>query len=316
MRKRQGWRRAVMGGVVGAGAVIGLLGAGVAPAQAATGTPAPVSSYKFTSAAGDYIGQGGTGSYVAPAATVNVGGTGASLVVDVSTATDDWAIDLAAPIGDVLRPGVYHDAERAPFRTGRSPGLDVSGEGRGCNEVYGQFSVNQIKTDPTTGAVTLLDATFTQHCESATAPALTGTVKYQAYPLSYGFTSDAGDYIGGGASVTYTGATSTFTLSGTTSRFQYGVSGKRDDWTALVAPPAGQTFAAGQTYQTTRMGDGGTAELDVFGDGRGCNTSTGDLTISKLAADPDGTITALAATFTQHCEGGTPALHGTIHYYA
>lgn len=253
MRERQGWRRAVLGGVVAAGAVIGLLGTGVAPADAATGAPAAVTSYAYTSAAGDFIGQGAQNTYKAPAAAIGVEGTGAGVTASITSGGENWTVQLAAPRGDVLRPGVYQGVEEAPTRTGRAPGLYVFGDGRACDRVYGRFSVNQIETDPATGAVTLLDAGYTQHCDSATAPALTGTVKYRAYPLSYGFTSDPGDFIGGGASVHYTGSTSTFTLTGTTSGFRYGVSGRRDDWTALVAAPAGETFAAGRTYPTTRM---------------------------------------------------------------
>lgn len=316
MLKRQGWRRALMGGVVGMGAVVGLLGAGIAPAQAAAaGAPKAVTSYAFTSAAGDYVGGGAKGSYTPANATIAVDGTAAGFQMSVSTAGEDWTIMLAAPRGDVLRPGVYAKAEEAPIRTGHAPGLFVFGDGRACSDVYGQFSIDQIATDPTTGDVTMLDATFTQRC-SPTAPTLKGTVKYQAYPLSFAYASDPGDYIGGGQSVGYNGANSTFTLTGSADGvLQYGISGKRDDWSALIAPPTGQTLAAGQTYPTTDVGGAGVARLDFFGDGRGCS-STGQLTVTKLATDATGKVTALAATFDQHCEGGDPALHGTIHYLA
>jgi hypothetical protein len=233
----------------------------------------------------------------------------------VSTADTWWTVELAAPAGEQLKPGVYRNAERAAFRTGRSPGLDVSGDGRGCNEVYGQFSVNQIETD-TSGAITVLDASYTQHCENADAPALKGVVKYRAYPLSYAYTSDPGDYIGQGATQTHLGATSTFSLSSYGDGVQYDVSGKREYWTALLTPPDGEQFVAGHTYQAERFHGAGVAGLDVFGNGRGCNTVTGELTVTKLARGDDGTVKAFAATFVQHCEGGEPALHGTIHYYA
>jgi hypothetical protein len=316
MLKRHGWRRVAKGVIVGVGAAAGLLGAFTAPAQAATGAPKAVTSYSFTSADGDYIGQGGSGSYTAPDATVAVGGTAASLVVRVQSGSDDWTADLAAPRGDVLRPGVYRDAERAPFRTGRAPGLDVSGDGRGCNEVYGQFTINQIATDDS-GAVTLLDASFTQHCESATAPALKGTVKFNAFPLSYHFASDPGDWVGGGVTKTYTNSTTVFGFTGAPNGFGYSVSGLRDNWTVSFSDVSGAPLVAGRTYTTTRFGDADHARLDVGGDGRGCNESSGTLTVTKLSTDPaTGNITSLAATFTQHCENGTPALNGTIHYFA
>jgi hypothetical protein len=316
VRTRTRWRRSLGGALTGLAVAVGLTTALAEPAAAATTTPVAVTKYSYTSAAGDYIGQGGSASYTPSTATITAGGDAQYARFRVSTDTTWWDVELAAPVGEKLHPGVYRDAERAAFRTGRSPGLDVSGDGRGCNEVYGQFSVNQLETDAS-GAITVLDATYTQHCESADAPALKGVVKYRAYPLSYAYTSDPGDYIGQGLSQTHTGATSTFSLSGYgAGGIQYGVSGKREYWTALITPPTGENLEAGRTYRTARSHAEGTAGLDVFGNGRGCNTSTGTLTVTKLARGDDGTVKAFAATFVQHCEGGDPALHGTIHYYA
>jgi hypothetical protein len=303
-----------------AGIRLAALGAGLAVVLAtavAWAAPTANTSYSFKSEPGDFVGGGQTKSYQSPPATVTASGTAADVNVTVTSGADFWFIEFAAPRGDVLRPGVYRDAERAAFRTGRAPGLDVSGEGRGCNEVFGQFTVDQIGTDAA-GAVSLLDAHFTQRCESATAPRLTGTVHYRAFPLSYRFASDPGDYIGGGKTKSYTNSTSIFGLSGTTAGLSYTVSGQRDDWTVELAPPAGQQLHVG-TYtdaQRAAFRDPGHPGLDASGDGRGCNTLTGSFTITQLVTDASGAVTALAATFEQHCEGATPALHGTIHYFA
>jgi hypothetical protein len=315
VHRRAGSLRSLLGALLGLAVAAGLSVGVAGTASAATGAPAAVTKYSFTSQAGDYIGQGGSAAYTPSTATVSVGGDAGYVRFRVSTADEWWDVDLAAPSGEQLRPGIYRNAERAAFRTGRSPGLDVSGDGRGCNEVYGQFSVNQIETDAS-GAITVLDATYTQHCENADAPALKGVLKYRAYPLSYAYTSDPGDYIGQGASQTHQGATSTFSLRPYGQGVQYDVSGKREYWTAMLTPPDGEQFAAGHTYQARRSQSAGVAGLDVFGDGRGCNTVTGELTVTKLARGDDGAIKAFAATFVQHCEGGGPALHGTIHYYA
>ncbi|MEU7583892.1 hypothetical protein AB0B50_40655 [Streptomyces sp. NPDC041068] len=308
-KRRQRVRRAL----VGLAAAAGLFAAAV-PAQAAAGDPVATTSYAYTSAAGDYIGQGKSATYKAPTDTIKLSGTAEFLNVEVSTPDISWSIDLAAPRGEKLHPGVYRNAERAAFRTGRAPGLDVGGDGRGCNEVYGQFSVNQIETDDS-GNVTLLDATFTQNCEGATA-ALKGTVKYKAYPLSYRYASDAGDYIGQGKTNSYTGSTSTFEAYGSASFLRYSVSGKRDDWSVVLAAPEGQKLEIGKTYQASRSGEGGLGQLDAGGNARGCNTTEGEFKVTKLALDASGAPKAFAATFTQHCEGATPALRGTIHYYA
>ncbi|MFG1811750.1 hypothetical protein [Streptomyces sp. NPDC049040] len=316
MFKRQGWRRALMGGVVGVGSVIGLLSTAAAPAQAAgPGLPKPVTSYSFTSAAGDYVGGGAASSYTPADSAISIAGTADSLQVSVSRADENWTVWLAAPRGDVLRPGVYTKAEEAPIRTGHAPGLFVFGDGRACSNLYGQFSIDQIATDPATGDVTMLDASYTQRC-TPTGPALKGTVKYQAYPWSFAYSGDAEDYIGQGQSAGYRGANSTFGLTGKADGvLTYSVSGKRDDWTALIAPPAGETLTAGKTYSTSELSGAGIARLDFFGDGRGCDAN-GELTVTKLAVDPDGAVTALAATFVQHCGSSEAALRGTIHYLA
>ncbi|WP_241269184.1 hypothetical protein [Streptomyces chrestomyceticus] len=230
------WRRSVGSAAVALCAAAGLGGALATPAAAAAG-PTPVTSYTYTSVAGDYIGQGKAGTYREPTAKITLTGDAGAVRIRVQGTDDSWDVELAAPKGDQLRPGIYRDAERAAFRTGRSPGLDVGGNGRGCNEVYGQFSVDQIATDAS-GAVTLLDASYTQKCESATAQPLKGTVKYRALPLSYTYKSDAGDWVGQGKSVTHTGATSTFRLSDSYGGgVSFGVEGKREYWTAEFRPP-------------------------------------------------------------------------------
>jgi hypothetical protein len=314
MKEKQGLHltRAVAAGA----AAVAALAVVLTPA-AASAAPTANTSYSFTSEPGDYIGGGQTRSFQAPPATISVSGSAASLTVAVTSGDDWWYIDLAAPRGENLHPGTYRDAERAAFRTGRAPGLDVFGDGRGCNEVYGQFAVNQIESDPS-GGIAVLDAHFVQRCESDTAPRLTGTVHYRAFPLSYHFASDAGDYIGGGKTKTYTNSTTIFGLSGTTAGISYSVSGQRDDWRVELAPPAGEQLHVG-TYtdaQRAPFREPGHPGLDVDGDGRGCNTLTGSFTIAELVTDATGAVKALSATFEQHCEGGTPALHGTIHYYA
>ncbi|WP_030024818.1 hypothetical protein [Streptomyces monomycini] len=314
MRNRlKRWRRSVGSAAVALCTAAALGGALATPAEAASG-PAPVTSYTYTSVAGDYIGQGHAGTYREPNAKITVAGDAGYARVRVSTAEEWWDIDLAAPKGEKLRPGVYRDAERAAFRTGRSPGLDVGGNGRGCNEVYGRFTVHQIATDEA-GAITLLDASYTQNCESATAQPLKGTVKYRALPLSYAYKSDAGDWVGQGKSVTHTGATSTFRLSNSYGGgVEFGVEGKREYWTAVLRPPLGERLTAGRTYQVT--GAEGGATLEVYGNGRSCADARGEFTVDRLYFTDEGKVTGLFARYRQVCGGGTAGMSGTIHHAA
>ncbi|MCP3803221.1 hypothetical protein NLX83_28480 [Allokutzneria sp. A3M-2-11 16] len=227
----------------------GLVMNGAAGAAPKAAERTPVSSYEFVSEKGDYIGGGATRSYRAPKDKVGLSGNaeGLTLRVDSADGKEWWHVDLAAPRGQRLHPGVYRDAERASFRTGRAPGLDVGGTGRGCNQVWGEFAIDQIETDAS-GAVTVLEATFTQNCEGPNSPALKGTVRYQAFPLSYEFVSAPGDYIGGGKSKSYRGANTVFTVGGSVDgALSFGVSGQRDDWRVELAPAQGQKLAVG-TY--------------------------------------------------------------------
>ena len=59
--------------------------------------------------------------------------------------------------------GSYTGALRYPFNDG-APGLSVSGDGRGCNTLTGQFDVTEI-SQASTGELLVFDATFEQHCE-------------------------------------------------------------------------------------------------------------------------------------------------------
>jgi hypothetical protein len=282
-------------------------------AMAVEEVTAPRTVFAYSSEAGDYIGQGGSNRYTPDNATISVRGTSQNLTFSVVTTSEFWFVQLAAPSGETLHPGVYYNAERAAFRTGRAPGVDVSGDGRGCNQIWATFEVNQITSD-SSGNVTLLDGSFTQQCESPSAPALTGVVRYQALPLAYAFQSDPGDYIGAGGDKRYTNSTSTFAISGDQTSVQYSVSGLRDTWTAIIHAPIGQVLQAG-TYDTARFADNSRAGLDVFGDGRGCNQSSGTLTIGSITFNEQGQVTGLKAKFEQHCENGVPALHGTIRHY-
>jgi hypothetical protein len=86
-------------------------------------------------------------------------------------------------LGVPFAPGTYTNAQRAAFATAGHPGLDVSFEHRGSNNVFGQFTVNSVSffTDNTnTLQIGSLDVNFEQHSESATAPALFGHFVFQS----------------------------------------------------------------------------------------------------------------------------------------
>lgn len=137
----------------------------------------------FVSDAGDYIGQGWTLLHEAPTSTFTPATSDPSrnrlslrIVGSDGLSTLNWTLDLAAPQGQQLVPGTYLNATRYPFQAPTVPGLNFSGDGRGCNMLSGQFTITEAVFSGD-GSIQRLRATFEQHCEGA-GPALRGTVSY------------------------------------------------------------------------------------------------------------------------------------------
>ena len=114
---------------------------------------------------GDYIGQSINQLFHPGNGTVTVNGSASLLTVDVSGGTYNKAftLNLKAPAGQTLQPGVYDNAMRYPFQTGTSPGLSVFGDGRGCNTVSGRFVVHDVALAEN-NVVNRFSATYEHHC--------------------------------------------------------------------------------------------------------------------------------------------------------
>jgi hypothetical protein len=167
-----------------------LLFAGAATAQT------PQTLFEFVSAPGDYIGGGQTVVLTPADVTFSVNTTvfsgqtpGQTLTFALNNYTQgpppngiyiNWTLNLAAPSGQALAVGSYPNATRYPFQAPTSPGLTVSGNGRGCNQDFGSFEILEIALDPSTGTLLRFAADFTQTCESTTAPPLTGAIRYNS----------------------------------------------------------------------------------------------------------------------------------------
>ena len=91
-----------------------------------------------------------------------------------------WVVDFAAPVGQALTVGSYTGAVWSSFRTETTPGLDVSGDGRACGPLTGQFDVDEISRYDT-GDLRAFQATFEMRCEGATR-ALYGRLRIEDGP--------------------------------------------------------------------------------------------------------------------------------------
>lgn len=108
-----------------------------------------------------------------------------------------WMLSFSAPQGAKLGTGVYQGATRDAFAVPGTPGLEIFGEGRGSNQLTGEFEVRAFDFDDA-AAIALFDATFEQHSEGG-SPALRGQILYNVSSDIPGVL--ANDSGGGGAAV-------------------------------------------------------------------------------------------------------------------
>lgn len=126
------------------------------------------------------------------------------------------------------------------------------------------------------------------------------------------FTSDQGDYIGQGESLTFTSLNATASSNGNTLSISVN---DPNHWLYLDfaapngAPLAVGTYAGAVRYPFQSPSQPGLSEVQ---DGRGCNTLTGDFTVLQANFGAYGYVQDFHATYTQHCEGMTPALYGEV----
>ena len=313
-------------------AAIGLCTVGLAvlgpdaDGAASPGT-APVTGASFVSEPGDFLGQGLDYSF--PTVTYT-GLRGGYPTFSVSSATDQFDVWLAAPAGQPLVPGTYTDAQRFDFRSAGFPGLDVFGDGRGCNQVVGSFTVYDATYDGN-GNVSSFAAEFFDHCEGD-YPALMGDISFNSSatvpplpasapepPQEAQLVSQPGDYLG-------QGQVSTFPIA-----FPFGDPNRQNpnvwllstastdtDFTVGLFAPDDAPLALGTYADTTDAGCGESQAspcLTVFGEGRGCDTESGTFTIYDISDDPLGMLQSFGAEFIDHCGSPTaPALYGAIRW--
>ncbi len=142
------------------------------------------------SEAGDFVGQGQN-------LTLEYDDDlGSRLQIFASSGSVRWVLDDAVgasfntfstihfrtdTVGLPLQVGTYLNARRAAFAGAGEPGMDVSFQNRGSNQVFGEFTINGVDFFELGGNTVLgrIDISFEQHSESPANPALRGNVFYQ-----------------------------------------------------------------------------------------------------------------------------------------
>lgn len=123
--------------------------------------------------------------------------------------------------------------------------------------------------------------------------------------------------MGAGLSYSYAQANAILTITATGGRLVIGVQGD-EDWSGTFQTPDDQTQLRPATHSALErypFHDPTQGGLNWSGEGRGCNTLVGSFTIDSLTYSGT-TLTTIDLRFEQHCEGGTAALRGTIHWRA
>lgn len=166
--------------VVAAGS-LGLTGVVMLPAAGATAgvSPAVAKGTVVTmfSDPGDYIGAGTQQEFDSTNATFTgtVSAGGINLSVSGGTSGTSWSMVIDPPLGSgSFKVGYYPKVQRAEFRTTGYAGLDITGDGRGCNTDSGAIDIRDMAVSGS--SITRLDLLYEQHCEGAT-PALFGEVR-------------------------------------------------------------------------------------------------------------------------------------------
>jgi hypothetical protein len=149
------------------------------PYTPAVPQPAGPGFITLASSAGDYVGGGITRTVDRSTGWFHVyKNTGGGVSVAWMGVPDFWFMDFAPPPGLGFGPGTYELAQRYPYNTSGHPGLAVYGDGRGCNEDTGRFTVLEIQYGPD-NTVAKLAVDFEQHCEGA-ASTLFGGIRFNS----------------------------------------------------------------------------------------------------------------------------------------
>ena len=145
--------------------------------------------------------------------------------------------------------------------------------------------------------------------------AFTAAATARAQSTLLSFNSEPGDYIGGGQQFTLTPSDGTITASGSSaSGVSVSFSNSGEFWFLDFHPPVGVALQPGMYEGATRYPFQSPTQpgLSIDGDGRGCNTLTGRFVVLEAVYGTGNTVQKLAVDYEQHCEGGTPALFGSV----
>jgi hypothetical protein len=288
---------------------------------------------QLVSGSDDYIGGGDTYLYTSSSAEIKVDANYGFVMIAVN-GDERWSGQFGTQGKFEAIPGT------GTYKLDQTQRLNKwSGEGRGCNNVKGSFTIDRL--DRTANGVQALDMSFEQYCDGAYTP-LRGRIHWVAndltqppgpvYPVSadlwrlppsqmptsgnYLFLHSApGSFVGHEKNHLFTSAGQEFRVMATDNGVTVNIA--INQWilefrpmlplTRLQPGYYGQLKRAGANMNPARGG------LSISGDGRGCNSSIGWFVVDSVAY-VGSTVSALDLRFMQLCEETGPPLYGQLRW--
>jgi S1-C subfamily serine protease len=144
----------------------------------------PVSYFKMESSKGDYIGQGKSYAYPGDSLRIRKDARGVQVFIQIPKEingriinSQEWMIMFGGPGKQFLEVGEYQRARRCAF-SGDLPGIDVFGQGRGNNQVFGAFVVWELEVQG--DEIVRMAIDFVQRGEFQNAPPLKGKLRWNS----------------------------------------------------------------------------------------------------------------------------------------
>jgi hypothetical protein len=135
------------------------------------GAPAELTAVLLDGDPGGYVFSG-TRLWTTPTDVVNLSGSREGVVASAG----GYYVSLYSGPGRVLAPGTFDGARRSTFYS--TPGIDIHGNGMGCNMITGRFVIHEAVFDDT-GKPTRFAASMEQHCEHGIR-GLYGEIRYRS----------------------------------------------------------------------------------------------------------------------------------------
>jgi len=131
----------------------------------------------FSGPKGEWVSDGLNHSFSSKKKTVSIQQNSLNEIIFLydDFGSEDWDFEFSVP--EKFEVTSYSNAQRNSFRDDGVAGIDIGGDGRGCSDISGKFTVNKVQYD-NEGKIIELEIDFTQFCDGD-KKALTGNLKFK-----------------------------------------------------------------------------------------------------------------------------------------